>query len=527
MNTHQPPIASTRHGRALRAAVFLVLSYAFIFVNGLPEEGVFPAAAATSSLGGINVEPAARPWRYVGANPDSWWCPSASTCTTSNPLGRIDTELSLAHQLNVANVRLEIPWFLVEPSKGGYDWTRADYIFNSAASHGVVIQPILVYTPAWDGGYNAFPVAADFQAFVAAFMARYGGRINAVEMWNEPDGGQSLVANNPAQYVQSILIPGYKAVKAARPSVSVIEGGSINDSGVCCAWLSGVYNAGGGAYFDIAAFHDYGGNYAQIVSQYQGVINAHISQGNKPVWLGEYGVSDATGSQQSSLIQAALTGTPGLAMAQFYTLRDESVYLCCPPAATGEHKLYGVVAADDVTKKSSFYTMQSLLGGTPAPSPSTAPAPSPAPTTDPKVSPSASPSAGDSHPSSPGARPSAGHPSGSPSQRPSAGGASSGPSQGPSPVRANDSPIALPTRVAGAIKGGGTEFVGFALLLVGALGLLLGIALAMVRKVPAVDAPSWRRSILLRAHSLGFGLAAAGAVLFLLGVVLMGLPGSR
>ena len=225
--------------------------------------------AATATLGGINVEPAARPWRYVGANPDGWWCPVGQCSNSANPLTRIDTEMSLAHQLNVANVRIEIPWFLVEPSNGGYDWARADYIFNSASSHGVQINPILVYTPAWDGGYNAFPAAADFGAFVSAFMGRYGSRITAVEMWNEPDGGQSLVANDPTKYVNSILIPGYNAVKSSHPNVKVIEGGSINDSGTCCAWLSGIYAAGGGNYFDIAAFHDYGGNYGQIASAYR------------------------------------------------------------------------------------------------------------------------------------------------------------------------------------------------------------------------------------------------------------------
>lgn len=309
--------------------------------------------------------------------------------------------MSLAHQLNVANVRLEIPWFLVEPSRGGFDWSRADYIFNSASAHGIVIQPILVYTPAWDGNYNSFPVAADFQAFVSTFIGRYGSRINAVEMWNEPDGGQSLVANNPAQYVQSILIPGYRGVKAVNPNVRVIEGGSINDSGTCCAWLSGVINAGGGAYFDIAAFHDYGGNYAQVTNAYRGLV------GGKPIWLGEYGVSDPNGSQQSSLIQAAIAGTPGLAMAQFYTLRDESVYTCCPPAPAGEAKQYGVVLSDDVTKKSSFYTMQGLLGGSsppppppptpPPPPPASPPAASPTPQTAPSASPT--PQHGGSQPS--------------------------------------------------------------------------------------------------------------------------------
>jgi len=191
-----------RHRRLVPAPAHLGLILLGLLVFGLGVTGFLqiPAHASTSAQGGINVEPAARPWQYVGANPDSWWCPTASQCTTSNPLGRIDTEMALAQQLHVADVRLEIPWFLVEPSKGGYDWSRADYIFNSASAHGIIIQPILVYTPAWDGGYNSFPVAADFQAFVTAFMGRYGSRINAVEMWNEPDGGQSLAANNPAQY---------------------------------------------------------------------------------------------------------------------------------------------------------------------------------------------------------------------------------------------------------------------------------------------------------------------------------------
>src|SRR6266568_1038330 len=255
--------------RSNRAAHFLLRCVALLFSVSIAAASttsvqvLVPAHAATAAQGGINVEPSARPWRYVGANPDSWWCPTASSCTTSSPLARIDTEMALAQQV--------------------------------------------------------------------------------------------LVANNPSQYVSSILKPGFTAVKSTYPAVKVIEGGSINDSGTCCAWLSGVINAGGGAYFDIAAFHDYGGNYGQVVSQYRAIV------GSKPIWMGEYGVSDSTGSQQSSLITAALTQTPGLAMAQFYTLRDESVYTCCPPAPTGENKLYGVVASNDVTRKSSFYTMQSLL----------------------------------------------------------------------------------------------------------------------------------------------------------------------
>ncbi len=461
-----------------------------------------PVAAATSTQGGINVEPSARPWQYVGANPDSWWCPSAAQCTTSNPLGRIDTEMALAQQLHVADVRLEIPWFLVEPAKGGYDWARADYIFNSAAGHGIVIQPILVYTPAWAGGYNAFPNPADFGAFVSAFMARYGGRINAVEMWNEPDGGQSLVANNPAQYVQDILIPGYNAVKASHPGVAVIEGGSINDSGTCCPWLSGIYAAGGGNYFDIAAFHDYGGNYGAVTNAYRGLLNAH-GQAGKPIWMGEYGVSDATGSQQASLITAALTATPGLAMAQYYTLRDESVYKCCPPTATGEHKQYGVVAADDVTKKSSFQTMQSILGGSsPNPPPAQPPASNPSPS---HVAPSPTPT-----------------PSPSPSASPTSATAGTSPSHGSgpsSPLRANGSPATAASAaaliVANHLPPGGLG-AALELFLVALIVAGLGMAawgVAFAGDVALFVGPTFTSLRGRRRSALAIGLFIAGIVI--------------
>jgi hypothetical protein len=464
------------------------------------------AHAATATLGGINVEPAARPWQYVGANPDGWWCP-VGQCTTPNPLARIDSEMSLAHQLNVSNVRIEIPWFLVETSRGGYDWTRADYIFNSASAHGVLINPILVYTPSWDGAYNSFPVAADFGGFVSQFMGRYGGRITAVEMWNEPDGGQSLAANNVASYVSSILIPGYNAVKqSAHPNVKVIEGGSINDSGTCCAWLSGIYNAGGGAYFDIAAYHDYGGNYAQIAAQYRAVINAHLNFGNKPIWLGEFGVSDANGSQQTSLILAAMTNTAALAVAQFYTLRDESVYKCCPPAPTGEHKQYGVVAADGVTKKSSFYTMQSILGGSaPPPPPPAAPPPAqpkptpspviPTPTPTPTPSPVASPS-------------------------PSAGQSSSGNTKSGSSGSGGSS--AQPLTVA-ALSKGGPRLLYFLVLLIGLAGL--GVGLAVATNVGALatarlTGARLRRSI--QSHRpMGVVVATCGGILCVASIFLL------
>ncbi|MGH7876159.1 MAG: hypothetical protein ACRENM_00635, partial [Candidatus Dormibacteraceae bacterium] len=52
---------------------------------------------------------------------------------------------------------------------------------------------------------------------------------------------------------------------------------------------------------------------------------------------------------------------------------------CCPPAATGEHKQYGVLLADGVTRKSSFATLLRVDAAANPPSGSQGPRPTSAP----------------------------------------------------------------------------------------------------------------------------------------------------
>ena len=51
----------------------------------------------------------------------------------------INSELSLAHALNVSDVRIEFPWPLIEPQRGVFDWTRTDAIVAASRSHGLVL----------------------------------------------------------------------------------------------------------------------------------------------------------------------------------------------------------------------------------------------------------------------------------------------------------------------------------------------------------------------------------------------------
>jgi hypothetical protein len=401
-------------GILARGIVDLVLDYVYAWTRvlrwrrALAATAVIPAFILASSAvvlvgrsinaagavrpGGVNVEPSMRPWRYVGANPQSWWC-VLPNCTAdfSSPSTTIQTELSDAKNAGATNVRLEFPWWLIEPQRGVYDWSRADLIMSEAASTGITIQPVLVWSPSWTAAApNQPPAAADMHQFAHDFTLRYDGRVPVIEIWNEPDSGNYLFNGSASTYVASILNPAYAGIKSVDTSVRVELGGPANDAGTCCPFLSAVIADGGN--FDIAAFHNYVGTGLS-----EAIAYARIT--SKPIWLGEYGAqssSCAAGSDcQSQLINSTLTTVGPLAMAQWYNLRDTGAWNCCPPAL-GASATWGLLNSN-FSAKASYSTMQSLLRGAPDPPPSpsssplTSPSPSPRPSPTPGPQPSPSP----------------------------------------------------------------------------------------------------------------------------------------
>ena len=317
---------------------------------------VHTRAMAAVRQGGVNVEPSARPWRYVGANPGSWWCVQPNCI--ADPTATMNRELSLAHQVGAADLRLEFPWFLIEPQKGVFDWSRSDQIMAAAQTAGVTIQPVLVFSPSWAASNTTIaPAGADFSTFVTAFTQRYDHQVPVIEMWNEADHGHYWNSGEQA-YVNAVLNPGYAAVKAVDSSIKVEVSGTANDP-VASGWLANLYAFG--ARYDIMAFHNYTGNPLGEASSIQSAMSAHGD--NRPIWLGEYSVASATGDQ-SGLINATLTGSGPIAMAQWYNLRDDSAWNCCPPVAVVT-ATWGLLQSD-YTPKPSFNTMQSLLGGAPS-----------------------------------------------------------------------------------------------------------------------------------------------------------------
>ncbi|MEO7745631.1 MAG: endo-1,4-beta-xylanase [Actinomycetota bacterium] len=95
-------------------------------------------------------------------------------------------------------------WAHLEPTRGVFDWERLDGYVEQARSQHVRVLLVLGSTPAWAATEPTAPGAgwlargssspprsdADWVAYVDAVLARYRGRIEAYQVWNEAQSPQ-------------------------------------------------------------------------------------------------------------------------------------------------------------------------------------------------------------------------------------------------------------------------------------------------------------------------------------------------
>lgn len=131
-------------------------------------------------------------------------------------------------------LKFQIPWHFIEGGRRGqYDWGRLDYVINEVNSAGINIMLSIVKAPAWarspetNFGVEGPPANnQDYADFVRTVAGRYAGRIQAIEVWNEPNlhhewGDEPLDAG---RYVD-MLCRSFNAIKSVDPGIAVISAG--------------------------------------------------------------------------------------------------------------------------------------------------------------------------------------------------------------------------------------------------------------------------------------------------------------
>lgn len=226
----------------------------------------------------------------------------------------------------VTSTREDIDWNTTEPSKGNFNWTRADNMFTAAARTGIDVLGILDYSAAWassqPGNPRVMPANdTDFARFASAVVRRYGPDggfwsdhpelspqpLRAVEIWNEPWGYWTWVGEVDAARYARLARAAATAIRSANPEVDILISADLLEArrdGRIVGWIDGVLRADPGLVdlvdaYSIHPYH-YGGpqdvrpdprwDYGKVALIRQ-VTAAHDA--NKPMWITEVGWSTA------------------------------------------------------------------------------------------------------------------------------------------------------------------------------------------------------------------------------------------
>jgi hypothetical protein len=182
-----------------------------------------------------------------------------------------DAPLVKARDLGIGWVRQQIHWKDQEGPAGNYAWGDLDYIVDSVHAYDLKLMISIVRSPSFYTANGGDGMPQDPQAlgnFVAALAARYQGKVQAIEIWNEQNlayenGGQVTEAD-AGHYVE-ILKAAYTSIKAVDPSIYVVAGPpastAVNSPGVALSddrYFKAMYSYQNGIirnYFDIQAVH--------------------------------------------------------------------------------------------------------------------------------------------------------------------------------------------------------------------------------------------------------------------------------
>ncbi len=273
-------------GRLLKLLALTLLGVcASAWLVPASEAGRATSAQAAAPLGGLNilgVSPSARP-------------------------SEADREIATARALHAQVVRVDVPWSVLEPRGPGKVEPSAqaflDRLVGDAAAGGIRVIATAESTPCWassapasllrrcvPGGSsraNAWPPVnpSAYASFVAYLAARYGTRLAAIEVWNEPDQANEDYFAGPAkpQRYAALLRAAYPAVKQANPNVPVLAGSLVGSNGV---FLRELYAAGIKGYYDGLAVHFYN----LTLGSLRAIRETQLANGDtKPLWLDEFG----------------------------------------------------------------------------------------------------------------------------------------------------------------------------------------------------------------------------------------------
>jgi len=181
-----------------------------------------------------------------------------------------DRVLQLTQNAGFDWVRQQVVWRDIEdPDQKIFGWEELDRVVDTVNAYGRKLLVNVVRSPT---AYNATNGLPDDPATLGRFMElmaqRYGSKIQAYEVWNEPnlavENGGNIVPEDVGHYVE-ILKEAYTRIKAVSPDAIVLAAASsssgVTDPNIALSdeeFYRLMYSYNGGEvrdYFDVQAIH--------------------------------------------------------------------------------------------------------------------------------------------------------------------------------------------------------------------------------------------------------------------------------
>jgi hypothetical protein len=229
--------------------------------------GLVPAVLAAAEPARPPGQPPTTAEGKYGVNQDLLW----------DPPEQVGPEIQLMTRARVQWLRLPLRWHWLEPQRDHYRWDRVDGVVDRAGRAGLKLLAVLGGTPAWSSGVPAGRVASgvhphafppkndsDFADYVQRVVLHFRGRVQAYELFNEPNSPNHWQPVPDVARFSSLLCAGYRAAKTADPH-SVIVAGGLNGNGLSEGpqtagarnFLKAIYASPGARCFDVMAIHPF------------------------------------------------------------------------------------------------------------------------------------------------------------------------------------------------------------------------------------------------------------------------------
>ena len=187
-------------------------------------------------------------------------------------------ELDIAKRAGADVVRIDIGWATLEHSgKGRFSQTyarRVDAFLAAARKRDIRVVATLMDTPCWasrapaalrqgcrgrwwDRGVVRFPPrrSRDYADAAVYVARRWGDRLRALEIWNEPNLPEFMRSADPVIDYSRMLRSSYGRIKRVKPRLTVLGGSMSRSDG---AFLTALFDRGHIAgHYDAISYHPY------------------------------------------------------------------------------------------------------------------------------------------------------------------------------------------------------------------------------------------------------------------------------